>query len=173
MVAIVLAICWLARRRQRRGLSALAPALAACLVAVAGSAAASVLVSPSAAPGGEVAIPGSLPFSEEALARARAEGPVFLYFTADWCVTCKVNENVAIARDPVIDAFEQAGVTVLVGDWTRRDPAITRFLESQGAAGVPLYLWYAPGQGAEQLPQVLHSQLLVDRALLPAAAAGL
>ena len=173
MVVVVLGICWLARLRQRRGLSALAPAMAACLVALAGSAAASALVSPTAGPGAEAAIPGSIPFSEEALASARAKGPVFLYFTADWCVTCKVNENVAIARDPVIDAFQQAGVTVLVGDWTRRDPAITRFLESQGAAGVPLYLWYAPGSAAEQLPQVLHSQMLVDRALLPASAAGL
>ncbi len=173
MVVIVLLICWLARQRQRRGLSALAPAMAACVVVLAGSAAASALVSPTAASGSDMAIPGSIPFSEEALARARAQGPVFLYFTADWCVTCKVNENVAIARDPVIDAFHKAGVTVLVGDWTRRDPAITRFLESQGAAGVPLYLWYAPGTAAEQLPQVLHSQLLIDRALLPASAAGL
>ncbi|WP_083988010.1 protein-disulfide reductase DsbD family protein [Croceicoccus marinus] len=173
MVVVVLAICWAARLRQRRGLSALAPAMAAVLVALAGSAAASALVSPNAGQGGEMAIPGSIPFSEEALARARTEGPVFLYFTADWCVTCKVNENVAIARDPVIEAFREGSVTVLVGDWTRRDPAITRFLESQGAAGVPLYLWYPRGGDADQLPQVLHSQLLIDRALLPAAKAGL
>ena len=173
MVVAVLAICWLARMRQRRGLSALTPAMAAVLVALAGSAAASAFVSPTAGRGSEMAIPGSIPFSEEALARARAEGPVFLYFTADWCVTCKVNENVAIARDPVIDAFREAGVTVLVGDWTRRDPSITRFLESQGAAGVPLYLWYPRGEDAEQLPQVLHSQILVERALLPSSQASL
>ena len=121
---------------------------------------------PSDGQDGGVAIPGSVSFDEQLLAEARAKGPVFLYFTADWCVTCKVNENVAIARDPVIDSFEKHGVTVMVGDWTRRDPAITRFLASRGAAGVPLYLWYDRGQDAEQLPQVLHSQLLIDRAAL-------
>jgi thiol:disulfide interchange protein len=56
-------------------------------------------------------------------------------------------------------------VIVLRGDWTRRDPAITRFLTAQGAAGVPLYLWYPAGGGAEeQLPQVLTTGLLGDLA---------
>ena len=81
--------------------------------------------------------------------------PVFVYFTADWCLTCKVNEAAAIDRDEVRDAFRKAGVKVLAGDWTNGDPAITRFLESRGRAGVPLYLWYAPGKPAEELPQVL------------------
>ena len=166
LTLLVLALCWLVRRRQRRGLSAMLPAVAACLVALAGAGAASAFVDPQDNRPPESAIPGTLPFSEDALAQARAKGPVFLYFTADWCVTCKVNEQVAIARDPVIKAFGDNGVTVMAGDWTRRDPAITRFLSAQGAAGVPLYLWYRPGQEAEQLPQVLHSQLLIDRAVL-------
>ena len=106
------------------------------------------------------------PFSEAALGNARASGkPVFLYFTADWCLTCKVNERVAIEREEVHDAFARAGVVVLRGDWTRRDAAITRFLSAQGAAGVPLYLWYPAGGGAgEQLPQVLTPGMLVERA---------
>jgi thiol:disulfide interchange protein len=105
------------------------------------------------------------PFSENALSAARTSGkPVFVYFTADWCLTCKVNEAAAIERAEVRDAFAHAGVTVLVGDWTRRDPAITRFLTAQGAAGVPLYLWYAPGKDAEQLPQVLSADLLAGKA---------
>lgn len=105
-------------------------------------------------------------FSREALAEARASGkPVFVWFTADWCVTCKVNESVAIEREAVRDAFEAAGVVTMVGDWTVRDEAITQFLTEQGAAGVPLYLWYAPGASApEQLPQVLTPDLLVDQA---------
>jgi thiol:disulfide interchange protein len=54
---------------------------------------------------------------------------------------------------------------VLVGDWTRRDPVITRFLTARGVAGVPLYLWFAPGAGeAEQLPQVLTLGMLLERA---------
>jgi thiol:disulfide interchange protein len=102
------------------------------------------------------------PFSEEALARARATGkPVFVYMTADWCLSCKVNERVAIEREPTRDAFHKAGVIVLRGDWTRRDPAITRFLTAQGAAGIPLYLWYPAGGGApQQLPQVLGPESL-------------
>ena len=104
-------------------------------------------------------------FSEAALAEARASGrPVFVWFTADWCVTCKVNESVAIERDATRDAFAEAGVVALRGDWTRRDPAITRFLADNGVAGVPLYLWYAPGEDARQLPQVLGPDALVTLA---------
>ncbi len=115
--------------------------------------------------GAIVSILPSQPFSEEALAKARASGkPVFVYFTADWCLTCKVNESAAIEREEVRAAFAKAGVQVLVGDWTRRDPAITRFLTAQGAAGVPLYLWYAPGKDGEQLPQVLTVGFLVGKA---------
>jgi thiol:disulfide interchange protein len=105
------------------------------------------------------------PFSEAALAEARASGqPVFVWFTADWCLTCKVNESVAIEREATRAAFEQAGVVALVGDWTRRDPAITRFLTQHGAAGVPLYLWYPAGGEAQQLPQVLTPDSLVELA---------
>ena len=90
--------------------------------------------------------------------------PAFVYFTADWCLTCKVNEAAAIDRSEVRDAFKRAGVTVLAGDWTNGDPAITRFLESRGRAGVPLYLWYAPGKAPEELPQVLTPATLIARA---------
>ncbi|WP_375290265.1 protein-disulfide reductase DsbD family protein [Qipengyuania sp.] len=111
------------------------------------------------------ALLASSPFSEDRLAAARRDGPVFVYFTADWCLTCKVNEGAAIERESTRDAFKSAGVTVLRGDWTRRDPEITRFLTAQGAAGVPLYLWY-PGQGdpVQQLPQVLTPGLLAELA---------
>ena len=53
---------------------------------------------------------------------------------------------------------------VFAGDWTSGDPAITRFLDSRGRAGVPLYLWYAPGRPAEELPQVLTPAMLIGRA---------
>ncbi len=105
-------------------------------------------------------------FSREALAQSRASGqPVFVWFTADWCVTCKVNESVAIERESTAKAFEEAGVIAMVGDWTVRDEEITAFLTDQGAAGVPLYLWYEPGAEPEQLPQVLTPDLLAERAL--------
>ena len=109
---------------------------------------------------------GARPYSEAALASARASGkPVFLYFTADWCLTCKVNEAAAIEREDTRAAFAKAGVIVLRGDWTRRDPAISRFLTAQGAAGVPLYMWYpAGGRPPQQLPQVLTPALLAGLA---------
>ncbi|MFC4294346.1 protein-disulfide reductase DsbD family protein [Novosphingobium tardum] len=105
-------------------------------------------------------------FSRDALARARASGkPVFVYFTADWCLTCKVNERAAIESPGTAAAFRAAGVRSLRGDWTRREPEITRFLGENGAAGVPLYLWYSPNapQG-EVLPQLLTEAELVERA---------
>lgn len=104
-------------------------------------------------------------FSEQKLSTYRAEGkPVFLYFTADWCVTCKVNEAAAIDRDETAKAFARAGIVTLVGDHTRRDPAITRFLARHGRSGVPLYLYYPKGGGAQILPQVLTVDMLTELA---------
>jgi DsbC/DsbD-like thiol-disulfide interchange protein/cytochrome c biogenesis protein CcdA len=104
-------------------------------------------------------------WSDAAVAKELAAGhPVFVYFTADWCLTCKANEAAAIDRDEVRDAFRRAGVKVLAGDWTNGDPAITRFLEAHGRAGVPFYLWYAPGKPPEELPQILTPSVLISRA---------
>jgi thiol:disulfide interchange protein len=105
-------------------------------------------------------------FSETRLAALRSEKrPVFAYFTADWCLTCKVNEAGAIDRAAVRDAFGKGKVAVLVGDWTDGDPALGRFIEQHNRAGVPLYLWYAPGASAPQvLPQVLTPAILTDLA---------
>jgi thiol:disulfide interchange protein len=102
-------------------------------------------------------------FSENRLASLRAEGkPVFAYFTADWCLTCKVNEKAAIETTAVSDAFKAGDVQVLVGDWTNGDPALGRFLEAHGRSGVPLYLYYAPGAATPQiLPQILTPDMLV------------
>ncbi len=105
-------------------------------------------------------------WSEAEVADLRAQNvPVFVYFTADWCLTCKVNEGAAIDRPAVRVAFAEQKVAVRAADWTRGDPAITRFLEARGRAGVPLYLWYAPGsQEPEELPQLLTPGMLTARA---------
>lgn len=99
----------------------------------------------------------NIAFDETKLAALRGEGrPVFLYFTADWCVTCKVNEKAAIERAETVDAFKAKNVAVMVGDWTNADATITRFLNARGVSGVPLYLYYPKGGGEPQtLPQVL------------------
>jgi DsbC/DsbD-like thiol-disulfide interchange protein/cytochrome c biogenesis protein CcdA len=99
---------------------------------------------------------GAEPFSEARLSELRAaRTPVFVYFTADWCLTCKVNERGAMASAAVAEAFRARGIRVMAGDWTRGDPAIGRFLERHGRSGVPLYLYYAPDREAEILPQLL------------------
>ena len=147
---------------QRHSRRALLPGLA--LVAAAGLA--FLLFPEPQAPNSEAGVLDTQPFSEAALAEARAANrPVFVYFTADWCVTCKVNEGVAIETEGTARALEQADAVVLRGDWTRRDPAITAFLTQQGVAGVPLYLWYAPGAARpERLPQVLSPRSIRDLA---------
>jgi len=111
-------------------------------------------------------VEGAHKWSEDAVHRQLGQGhPVFVYFTADWCLTCKVNETAAIDRKEVRGAFKAAGVKVLAGDWTAGDPEITRFLEARGRAGVPLYLWYRPGAAQpEELPQLLTPAMLISRA---------
>lgn len=105
----------------------------------------------------------SEPFSEARLSELRAAGqPVFAYFTADWCITCKANEAAAIQRTETAEMFKAANVAVLMGDWTRPDPGISRFLEKHGRAGVPLYIYYAPGKEPVILPQILTVATLTD-----------
>jgi thiol:disulfide interchange protein DsbD len=103
-------------------------------------------------------------WSEARLAALRAEGrPVFVNLTAAWCITCRVNERVALETEAVRAAFAQAGVTMLTGDWTRGDPAITALLRSQGREGVPLYLFY-PAKGGDPvvLPQILTERMVIE-----------
>ncbi len=106
-----------------------------------------------------------LAFSEKRLADARREGPVFVNFTADWCITCKANEQVALHRAAVNQLFDEKGVALLKADWTRRDADIASALEKFGRSGVPLYLWYAGPEVEEPeiLPQLLTEAMLLDR----------
>jgi thiol:disulfide interchange protein len=152
----------LAGRRQGRGEPALAAPIVALLLLV---------VVPLLGIGrGEMAVTtrgnAGDAWSEPNVAAARAAGrPVFVYFTADWCLSCKVNEASTIDREPVRDALKAANAEVLVADWTNADPAITRFLDSRGRGAIPLYLWYAPGAAEpEELPQVLTPAMLIERA---------
>lgn len=100
---------------------------------------------------------GVEPFSAARLAILREQGrPVFVDMTAAWCVSCLINERVALSTKAVRQAFATRQVTYLRGDWTRQDPAITAFLRTHGRDGVPLYVLYPPGGGAgEVLPQIL------------------
>ncbi len=163
--AVLVMWLFLAGKLQRKGRAG--PVLVALGLAVA--AALVFLPQPQEQARASASLLAPVPYSEAALSRARASGkPVFVWFTADWCVTCKVNESVAIEREATKAAFGDAGVVALRADWTLRDEEISRALTRQGAAGVPLYLWYEPGADAEQLPQVLTPDLLVQKALASA-----
>lgn len=118
---------------------------------------------------GEQAVSGSSgnweTYSEARLQTLRAEGkPVFLNFTAAWCITCLANERVALSQDSVMTAFRQQGITYLKGDWTNQDAAITKKLAEFGRNGVPLYVYYPAGQHAKPvvLPQLLTPEIVLE-----------
>ena len=167
LVVIVLlasgaAIWWIKRNQEAGGKSM--PGLVAALIALA---IIPVIGLPSPSPalattGGEKLIRD---FSVEELDRLRAQGtPVFVDFTARWCLSCKVNEKVAINRKETQEAFAKAGVVTLIADWTNGDPEITKFLEDHGRNSIPFYLFYTGEGEPDILPQILSVDDLVSRA---------
>ncbi|AKI99376.1 protein-disulfide reductase DsbD family protein [Archangium gephyra] len=107
----------------------------------------------------------SQPWDEEAVAAALKAGqPVFIDFTADWCLTCKFNERTVLTREDVRAAFAQHNVAFFVADWTRRDARISAKLAEFGRAGVPMYLVVSPAapDKPEVLPELLTSDSVTD-----------
>ena len=101
------------------------------------------------------------PYSDARFEQLRAEGrSVFVDFTADWCLTCKLNERGVLRTDRVRETFRKQDVALLVGDWTRADPAITAVLDRYGRSGVPLYLASRDGAKPTVLPQVLTADVV-------------
>lgn len=146
----------------RRGVAALAVllALAAVIKLEDGPATAA---SASGGPSAGVNFDGWERFSRARMAEAvAARKPVFVDFTAAWCITCLVNERVALETPGTRRAFEQTGTVKLKGDWTNRDPEITALLKELGRAGVPLYLYWPAGADKPLiLPQVLTEASIV------------
>ena len=113
--------------------------------------------------GGTPVAPGEpwAPWSAEAVDQALAEGrPVFVDFTATWCLICQVNKKAALHTDATRELFEKEGIVSLSADWTRYDPAITKELEKFGRSGVPLYLLYSPEGEVSVLPQNLTNGII-------------
>jgi thiol:disulfide interchange protein DsbD len=114
----------------------------------------------------------SQPYSAERLHALRAQGaPVFVNLTAAWCITCLVNERVALDQDSVSRAFHDAGITYLKGDWTNQDIHITRQLAEFGRSGVPLYVFYPIGIDSTPvvLPQLLTPDTVIDALKTPSS----
>jgi thiol:disulfide interchange protein DsbD len=108
---------------------------------------------------------GWQPWTPDAVNAALAQGkPVFVDFTAAWCLSCKVNEQVALGTDAVKNAFAQKNVTLLRADWTHADPAISQTLQQFHRDGVPLYLIYSPKDkdNPQVLPEVLTPGIVLD-----------
>lgn len=163
----------LAQARRIAGKGAAVPfvlaalSLAAVVALVVAAARAAPAASPSAAiaetaPSG----PGlaAEPWNPEKVKALQAEGKVVMVdFTADWCVTCKVNEGAALKGQRLADAFKTSNAVLLRADWTRRDATIAAALAEHGRAGVPLYLVYPKGGGEPAiLPQLLTEGLVIE-----------
>ena len=149
---------WLLGRAQAMPGRAIALLVMAIGVAAAWPHAARVEAAAAPAPG-----TGWTAYSKAGISAANAAGkPVFVDFTAAWCVTCQVNKKVVLDTAAVRDAFAAKGVLLMRGDWTRRDPAITAALAEFGRNGVPVYALYAPGQAPVLLPEILRSQIVID-----------
>ena len=124
---------------------------------------------PTASTAATAGVLGTMPVRtftpERLLSNIQAQRPTFVYFTADWCISCKVNERVALATDTVGNAINERGIAVLKADWTTEDPTITEWLAKYDRAGVPLYLYFPRGatpETATVLPQVLLPGTVVD-----------
>ena len=106
---------------------------------------------------------GSEAFSQQKLDTLLASGqPVFVNMTAAWCITCLVNERTALSTGAVREVFAGKRIAYLKGDWTNRNPEITRLLEKFGRSGVPLYVLYRGGREPVVLPQILTQSLVLD-----------
>ena len=103
-------------------------------------------------------------YSPQRLAELRASGqPVFINLTADWCITCLVNERVALGSEKLAQLMDNQGIVYLKGDWTNSDPQITALLNQFQRSGVPLYLVYPRGSGPAQiLPQILSESMVIE-----------
>jgi thiol:disulfide interchange protein DsbD len=103
------------------------------------------------------------PFTPASVAQLTATGrPVFVDFTAAWCVTCQVNKRMVLNTAGIRRAFTDKNVALVRADWTRRDPAITQALATLGRNGVPVYVLYRPGKEPLLLPEVLQGQNVLD-----------
>jgi thiol:disulfide interchange protein DsbD len=146
-------------QRARGHAPAFALVLAVAVLLVAGLDFVELSADPARRESAEAGAP--LPYSRAALDAALATGrPALVYYTADWCLTCKLNESRVLAHPRAREALAKGGFTVLRADWTRRDEAIRQELAALGKAGVPVYALY--GAGGPAAPRLLPELLRLE-----------
>jgi len=167
---------FLGRWPAKRWSTAVAVALCLCVLGLAifdqQLAASAPATTPASS--GQIASADWQPWSAAAVESGLAAGrPVFVDFTANWCLSCQVNERVALTQPEVHQAFAAKNVVLLKADWTRENPEITQALAALGRSGVPVYALYVPGENSPRLlPQVLTPGIVTDAIdKLPATAA--
>jgi thiol:disulfide interchange protein DsbD len=158
VLVVVAALMWrLHQRRDTKWPTALLPLAGAAFLLLF-----LAVRAPQAAP--MALAQGTEKFSPRRLAELRAaHRPVFVDMTAAWCITCLVNERVALAPTAVRDAFARHKVAYLVGDWTRQDADVTAFLRDYGRNGVPLYVFFPASGEPQVLPQILTQTEILGR----------
>jgi thiol:disulfide interchange protein DsbD len=165
---------FLGRWPAKRWAAVVAAVVLAGVVAISVVAPTKLAELPESAPTGAAARSAAWePWSADAVARYQAQGrPVFVDFTAAWCLSCQVNERVALQQPEVQKGFADANVALLKADWTRHDDAITEALAGLGRSGVPAYALYVPGENNPRLlPEALTPGIVLDElAKLPKTA---
>lgn len=166
-IALSASLWWFERQKMQPSIRAKAVALLIGLLAIASFSAALQQTQPGRPTSTEAS--SHEPFSTKRLQALRAEGtPVFVDMTADWCITCKVNEKAVFQTKAFEQLLKETGTVYLVGDWTNQDPEISAYLDQYKTPGVPLYVVYPRGPGdGRKLPQLLTLDLMRDALTTP------
>ncbi|WP_339616775.1 thioredoxin family protein [uncultured Gilvimarinus sp.] len=157
LLALAFAL-WLARGAGRTRL------LLAIAIALGAIAATGTTIMRAGAPAPQTGSELWQSYDKTAIADARAQGrPVFIDYTAAWCITCQVNKKLVLETDHTTDLFKRKNVLAIRADWTRFDPEITAALEALGRNSLPVYAWYPAGaQQAQLLPQLLQKRMITE-----------
>jgi thiol:disulfide interchange protein len=164
LLLLAVAGWFLGRWPAQRWATVIAAAILLCVIGISAYAPGKLATAPEVQTTGQQSQQQWEPWSQDAVSKYQSQGrPVLVDFTASWCLSCQVNERVALSQPSVKQALQSANVALLKADWTRHDEAITQALATLDRSGVPAYALYIPGQSEPQmLPEVLTPGIVLD-----------
>jgi thiol:disulfide interchange protein DsbD len=164
LLLLAVAGWFLGRWPAQRWATVIAAAILLCVIGISAYAPGKLAAAPEVQTTGQQTQQQWEPWSQDAVSKYQAQGrPVLVDFTASWCLSCQVNERMALSQPAVKQALQSANVALLKADWTRHDEAITQALAALDRSGVPAYALYVPGQSEPQmLPEVLTPGIVLD-----------